>query len=210
MNVTETERLTMERIEHSDLPRLIEIGSLSVDGDPFGQFGVWMAEAINSEMPGPTAMTLSTVDHDGRPSARVVLLKEFSETGFVFFTDFESNKARDLAVNPNVHLHFFWPELERQISIRGTADKVPAESPIDAVASKQSSAIASQSVLEKWLAELKSKFEDRGIPLPGSWGGYRVAPARFEFWQGHPSRLHDRICYEPAADGSWEASRISG
>jgi pyridoxamine 5'-phosphate oxidase len=180
-----------------------------------------MNEALDSEVPEPAAMTLSTIDPAGRPSARVVLLKEFSETGFVFFTDFESNKARDLALNLNAHLHLFWPELNRQISIRGTADKMateasgsnfkdqPAESRIDDYALKQSGLLASNRMLEKWLAGLKSKFEDRNIPLPGSWGGYCVAPTAFEFWQGHRSRLHDRICYEPAADGLWKVSRIS-
>ena len=209
MIVAETERLTVERAEQSDLPGLIAIGSLSVDKDPFGQFGIWMTEAINSEMPEPTAMTLSTVDHDGRPSARIVLLKEFSGTGFVFFTDFGSNKARDLAVNPNAHLHFFWPALNRQISIRGTADRMPADSPFDTEEPRPGSVPTSQSVREIWAAELKRKFEDRGIPLPRSWGGYRIAPARFEFWQGHESRLHDRVCYEPAADGLWDVSRLS-
>lgn len=199
---------------------LKELSRSSVDADPFEQFGIWMTEALDAQMPDPTAMTLSTVDAKNRPSARVVLLKEFSNAGFVFFTNYESKKSRDLRSNPNSSLHFFWPELERQISILGTADKIaaeeseayfktrPVDSQIGAWASKQSSVLASRSVLEKWVAELKEKFEGRDIPLPDFWGGYRVTPVNLEFWQGRRSRLHDRICYE-LVDGKWEISRLS-
>lgn len=199
---------------------LKELSKSSVDESPFEQFGIWMSEALNSEVPEPTAMTLATVDADCRPSARVVLLKEFSETGFVFFTNYESQKSRDLLANPNAALHFFWPELERQVAIYGTAEKVPVEesaayfrtrpvgSQIGAWASKQSSVIASRSVLEKWVAELEDKFEGREIPLPDFWGGFRVVPHKFEFWQGRQSRLHDRICYGLKGD-SWEIYRLS-
>lgn len=199
---------------------LKELSKSSVDESPFEQFGIWMSEALNSEVPEPTAMTLATVDADCRPSARVVLLKEFSETGFVFFTNYESQKSRDLLANPNAALHFFWPELERQVVIYGTAEKIPVDesaayfrtrpvgSQIGAWASKQSSVIASRSVLEKWVAELEDKFEGREIPLPDFWGGFRVVPHKFEFWQGRQSRLHDRICYGLKGD-SWEIYRLS-
>ena len=199
---------------------LKELSKSSVDKNPFDQLGTWMTEALNSQIPEPTAMTLSTVDAEGRPSARVVLLKEFNETGFTFFTNYESKKAQDLLANPNAVLHFFWPELERQVAIYGTAAKIPAEesaayfhtrpvgSQIGAWASKQSSIIASRSVLEKWVAELQEKFEGREIPLPDFWGGFCVTPRKFEFWQGRQSRLHDRICYELDGD-AWEIYRLS-
>ena len=199
---------------------LKELSKSSVDKNPFEQFGTWMTEALNSQVPEPTAMMLSTVDADCRPSARVVLLKEFNETGFTFFTNYESKKAQDLLANPNAVLHFFWPELERQVAIYGTAAKIPAEesaayfhtrpvgSQIGAWASKQSSVIASRSVHEKWVAELQEKFEGREIPLPDFWGGFCVTPRKFEFWQGRQSRLHDRICYELDGD-AWEIYRLS-
>jgi pyridoxamine 5'-phosphate oxidase len=199
---------------------LKELSKSSVDGSPFEQFGVWMTEALASQVPDPTAMTVSTVDAESRPSARIVLLKEFGESGFVFYTNYESKKSRDLLANPHTVLHFFWPELERQVAIYGTAEKTsaeeskayfqtrPAASQIGAWASKQSSVLASRGVLEKWYAELQEKFEGRDIPLPDFWGGFRVTPTKFEFWQGRQSRLHDRICYE-LSDNVWEIFRLS-
>ena len=199
---------------------LKELSRSSVDRNPFEQFGTWMTEALNSEVPEPTAMTLATVDAECRPSARVVLLKEFSESGFVFYTNYESKKAQDLLANHNTVLHFFWPELERQVSLYGTAEKTtveesaayfrtrPVGSQIGAWASKQSSVLASRDVLEKWVAELEKKFDGREIPLPDFWGGFRVTPRKFEFWQGRRSRLHDRICYELIGE-NWEIYRLS-
>ena len=199
---------------------LKELSKSSVDQSPFEQFGTWMTEALNSEVPEPTAMTVATVDAECRPSARVVLLKEFSESGFVFYTNYESKKAQDLLANPNTVLHFFWPELERQVSIYGTAEKTSAEesaayfrtrpvgSQIGAWASKQSSVLASRDILEKWVAELEKKFDGQEIPLPDFWGGFRVTPRKFEFWQGRRSRLHDRICYE-LSDKNWQIYRLS-
>jgi pyridoxamine 5'-phosphate oxidase len=199
---------------------LKELSRSSVAPSPFDQFAVWMDEALKSEILDATAMTLATVDKHCRPSARVVLLKEFSDDGFVFFTNYESRKAADLAENPNAVLHFFWAEVERQVAICGTAERTPRDvseayfktrpvaSQIGAWASKQSSVLASRAVLEKWYDELQRKFEGTEIPLPDFWGGFRVKPFKFEFWQGRASRLHDRISYESSAEG-WKICRLS-
>ena len=197
-----------------------ELSESSVDADPFAQFSAWMAEAMNSEVIDPTAMTASTVDAGGRPSSRVVLLKAFGPDGFVFFTNYESKKAGDLAVNANISLHFFWPDLERQIIISGAAVKTtreesegyfakrPVESRIGAWASKQSSVLETREELEGRVAEIRQKFDGQEIPCPPFWGGFRVTPDRFEFWQGRASRLHDRICYTLGGN-EWTISRLS-
>jgi len=190
-----------------------------VDADPLVQFGVWMDEALNSEILDATAMTLSTVDGECRPSARIVLLKGFDERGFVFFTNYGSQKATDLAANPHAALSFFWPELHRQVKIEGKAARVsqaeseryfktrPIDSQIGAWASQQSSVIESRSALEAQFEEMLARFGE-SVPLPPFWGGFRVVPERFEFWQGRSSRLHDRICYE-LANGEWKIVRLS-
>jgi pyridoxamine 5'-phosphate oxidase len=210
------EELPALRREYS----LKQLSRSSVAADPFEQFTVWMNEALNSKILDATAMTLSTVDADCRPSARVVLLKKFDKLGFVFFTNYESKKGRDLLTNPNAVIHFFWPELERQIIINGKAEKTskeeseayfksrPFESRIGAWASNQSSILPSRGVLEKQFSEIKERFKGGDVPLPPLWGGYRLVPDRFEFWQGRASRLHDRICYE-LSDGNWAISRLS-
>lgn len=192
----------------------------TVDPDPFAQFSLWMNEALDSEILDATAMTLCTVDAECRPSARVVLLKAFDSTGFTFFTNYESQKARELAGNPNAVLHFFWPELERQLIIQGSAEKTtrevseiyfksrPLESRLSAWASKQSSVIESRKELEKRVEALRQEFDGEDIPVPPFWGGFRVTPVKFEFWQGRASRLHDRICYE-LLNGEWRISRLS-
>ncbi len=197
-----------------------ELTERSVSADPFEQFATWMDEVLKSEVPEPTAMMLSTVSPEGRPSSRVVLLKGFDTDGFVFFTNYKSRKGRELANNPNAVIHFFWPELERQVNISGLASMVSAEesdeyfrtrpfaSRVGAWASKQSEPIASRMILIKRVAGLVVKYASGNVPRPPHWGGYRLAPDRFEFWQGRESRLHDRICYE-LADGRWNLSRLS-
>lgn len=165
-------------------------------------------------------MHLGTCSTDGAPSGRTVLLKGFDGTGFVFFTNYSSRKGRELLANPKCYIHFFWKELERQVFVSGTAAKVsdsesddyfeerPYESQIGALASEQSSVIESREVVERRFEELKAKFPEGSVPRPDFWGGFRVSPRAFEFWQGRPSRLHDRICYE-LRDGNWEVSRLS-
>ena len=197
-----------------------ELSEDSVSVDPFAQFDRWVNDALKAELIEPTAMTLSTVGADNRPSSRVVLLKAFGANGFVFFTNYESQKGRELAANPNAAIHFFWPELERQINIRGTVKRTsreqseeyfrsrPFESRIGASASKQSRTIESRDDLEKRVEELREKYSDGNVPLPPFWGGFRLKPDRFEFWQGRRSRLHDRICYD-LIGGEWTISRLS-
>lgn len=199
---------------------LKELSRLTVDRDPFVQFSYWMDAAIESGISDPNAMTLATVDPKGRPSARVVLLKGYGPDGMVFFTNYESKKGNDLAGNPNAALHFFWRELERQVAITGRVQKTSAEesesyfqsrpeaSRLGAWASKQSQVIRSRRFLEDEMESLRTQFEGREIPCPPYWGGYRLVPACFEFWQGRQSRLHDRIVYEHNGE-SWEIFRLS-
>ena len=199
---------------------LRELSESTIDADPFAQFSIWMSDALQARVIEPAAMTVSTVDTGGRPSSRVVLLKGFDSNGFIFFTNYESKKAVDLSANPQISLHFFWPDLERQVTIDGTAAKTtrevsesyfasrPMESRIGAWASEQSSVLANREELVEKVDEIKERFEGQQIPCPPFWGGFVVTPNRFEFWQGRKSRLHDRILYTPGGD-AWTISRLS-
>lgn len=198
-----------------------ELDENTVLKNPFEQFEKWFNEALKSEITEPTAMILSTVNSEGQPYQRTVLLKTFSTDGFVFYTNYKSRKASHLESNPHVSLLFPWYSLERQVAITGMVEKVstkeslkyflsrPQGSQLGAWVSNQSEVITSRNILETKLAQMKQKFKDGKIPLPDHWGGYRVVPDSIEFWQGRQSRLHDRIYFQKVANNSWNISRLS-
>lgn len=189
--------------------------------DPFDQFELWLNQACDSDIIDPNAMSLATASKDAHPTVRTVLLKYFDRDGFVFFTNLESTKARQIADNSSVSVLFPWLALVRQLIIEGNAEKIsttealkyfikrPRGSQLGAWVSKQSSIVSSRAMLEMKFKEIKQKFAHAKIPLPSFWGGYRIRPIQFEFWQGQPNRLHDRFRYTRKSNGLWEIERLA-
>jgi pyridoxamine 5'-phosphate oxidase len=199
----------------------IELRRKDLDPSPFAQFAKWYEAAEAAHPKLPNSMTLATATRDGRPSARMVLLKSFDEDGFVFYTNYESQKGRELEENPRASLVFYWSALDRQVRVEGTVTKTsrkeseeyfqtrPADSRLSAWASRQSRPVASRKVLEDEMERLASRYQDKEIPLPDYWGGYRLTPSVIEFWQNRPGRLHDRLRYTRQSDGQWLIERLS-
>ena len=204
--------------EEYHLPPLSES---TVNPDPFAQFDAWFKEALTGDFKEPTAMALATADSGGFPSVRMVLLKNYDERGFVFFTNYDSRKGRELSQNPRASLLFWWDKLGRQIRIEGEVEKISAEessqyfssrprgSQLGAWASSQSAVIAGREALENSLAEFEQKFAGQAVPRPEYWGGYRLKPRVFQFWQSRPNRLHDRLQYRKLTGGSWVMERLA-
>lgn len=208
----------------ADLRKEYALAGLSerdADADPFAQFARWFAEAQGADLPEPNAMTVATATPSGLPSARVVLLKGFDHHGFVFYTNYESRKGNELGANPHAALVFYWSELQRQVRVTGTVARVteeesrayftsrPIGSRLGAWASRQSTSIPSRAVLEARMHRFAARYTTGEVPLPPFWGGYRVAPTEWEFWQGRPSRLHDRLMYTLDVHGGWTIARLS-
>ncbi len=197
-----------------------ELSIESVKDNPIEQYAVWFEEAVGAQLLDPKAMVLSTVSAEGKPSSRVLYVRGIDEHGFLFYTNYHSRKAKELEANPNVAVNIFWPELERQIRAEGIVERLPAEksdeyfksrpreSQIGAWASHQSEQLGSRKELEDKVAEFTKKFEGKEVPRPPFWGGYYIRMNYFEFWQGRPARLHDRIAFR-LENGRWKKFRLS-
>ncbi|MCV2883242.1 pyridoxamine 5'-phosphate oxidase [Aestuariibacter sp. AA17] len=200
--------------------QLAELDRKDLLDDPIQQFDRWLQDTIDAGIPDPTAMTIATVDADGQPSQRIVLLKDVSQNGFVFYTNTQSRKAQELAANNRISLHFPWHFMERQVKVCGKVEPMstvevakyfmsrPKESQLAAWASEQSKPVSTRQLLMSKFEEVKKKFADGQIPLPSFWGGYRVIPHEIEFWQGGANRLHNRFSYQKQQDGAWVIERL--
>jgi pyridoxamine 5'-phosphate oxidase len=210
-------------VEYEDFRREYLAGGLSremLDACPIAQFETWLRQAVTAGLDDPTAMSLATVDSRGRPWQRLVLLKGVSTRGFVFYTNLGSNKAQEMAANPEVALLFPWNTLDRQVIVGGRAEKMsmvesaryfltrPRESQLAAWASRQSRPIATRALLEAEVRKVRDRFGKGEIPMPDFWGGYRVLPERIEFWQGGANRLHDRFLYSAREEGGWQIEQL--
>jgi pyridoxamine 5'-phosphate oxidase len=214
--------ITKETIENLRQEyRAASLSEKDVAADPISQFAKWFSEALDGGIYEPNAMTLATSTNDGKPSARIMLLKGFDKTGFTFYTNYLSRKGKEIAKNPSACIVFFWPELERQVRIEGTLEKVskeesekyfhsrPKQSQLGAMASQQSQEVESREVVENTWNELMEKFKDKEVPKPAYWGGYLLKPQVVEFWQGRPGRLHDRVVFKRSNKHSWKIVRLA-
>ena len=210
-------------MHYEDFRREYTAGGLTremLNPDPLQQFEIWLEQSVKAGLEDPTAMVLATIDDEGLPWQRIVLLKGMSQGGFVFYTNYGSNKAQAIAANPLVSLLFPWNELDRQVIVRGRVEKMsvaesasyfmtrPRESQIAAWASRQSRPVSARAMLEKQVSVLKEKFGKGEIPMPDFWGGYRVIPQRIEFWQGGEHRIHDRFLYSQDDSGQWDIEQL--
>lgn len=198
-----------------------ELNESGLDSDPFDQFQSWFDQAVDAHLSEPTAMTLASATKKGKPSARIVLMKEFSHRGFLFFTNYHSRKGKELLDNPAAALLFHWVELERQVRIEGIVKKVsrreseqyfrtrPTGSQLGAWASNQSEVVTDRAILERKLALLEKEFQGKAITMPRYWGGFLLKPSAIEFWQGRPNRLHDRLLYTRVRANVWKIERLS-
>lgn len=201
--------------------RSATLNEKDVATDPISQFANWFAQALDAGLYEPNAMTLATSTHDGKPSARILLMKGFNQDGFTFYTNYLSRKGKEIAKNPVVAMVFYWGELERQVRIEGTIEKVskeeseryfrsrPKGSQVGSMASPQSQQIANRNIIEDSLQQLEAKYQDSDVPKPAYWGGYIVKPQTVEFWQGRTNRLHDRIEYRKVDKKKWKIVRLA-